>query len=260
VRNLAWIGLAGAVGLSGGCECYQINPLPEDASIDARVHVDDAYAPPPDAAFSECRDENGAFECGTDACPRELCLSCYPARPGVRFCMEGLEGPEGASVCSLRSGCPDPLLCATAPLATPDSRPSGVCALPQVCRTLRTIDEGLRCHYLDGTAFVTGEIPATPCPEEARGLACGPGCGECDAGFECFGTSEQSGIGHCGLADQSPPRPACGRVGDTTLTCEGGRRCLHFVAPSDVPPFGACLDATTCSRLGELMPERFACE
>jgi hypothetical protein len=156
VRNLAWIGLAGAVGLSGGCECYQINPLPEDASIDARVHVDDAYAPPPDAAFTECRDENGAFECGTDACPREICLSCYPARPAAWFCMEGLDGPEAASGCGLRGGCPAGLICATSPETLP---PVGVCALPEVCRSMRVLEGSRNCHYLDGTAFVTGGDP-----------------------------------------------------------------------------------------------------
>ncbi|MBX7192185.1 MAG: hypothetical protein K1X94_09015 [Sandaracinaceae bacterium] len=132
--------------------------------------------------------------------------------------------------------------------------------MPEVCATLRDFEDTRRCHYLDGTPFITGDIPPTPCPGAARGIACGPGCGECDVGFECFGTSEHSGVGHCGLAEQSPPRPACGTVGDTTLTCEGARRCLRFVAPSDVEPFGSCLDATTCARLEEVMPERFRCE
>lgn len=240
-----------------GCECYQVNPLPPDAAPDA--FAADAYLPPPDVAFSQCENEHGAFECNTEECPRAICTTCFPAQsgPGLAFCMDGLGGTEGAHVCSLAGPCVDGRLCATGAGSLP---PSGVCAVPEVCATLRDFENTRRCHYLDGTPFITGDIPPTPCPGAARGIACGPGCGECDVGFECFGTSEHSGVGHCGLAEQSPPRPACGTVGDTTLTCEGARRCLRFVAPSDVEPFGSCLDATTCARLEELMPERFRCE
>jgi hypothetical protein len=247
-----WVAVA--LALTAGCECYPTNTLTPDAATDA-------YTPPPDAAFSVCRTEQGAYRCGTEQCPATICSSCYlfdPESPAQSLCFGTIGDADGIVACDLaESPCSDETLCA---LISSDSPQGGGCATREVCETLLARRDTALCHYLDGTRYQTGAIPPTSCPAGLRGLACGPGCGECDPGFRCFGPSEHSGVGHCGLADNSPDRVACGTVGDTTLNCEGMRRCLQFVAPSVEAPFGSCLDASSCQRLADAMPERFRCD
>jgi hypothetical protein len=238
-----------------GCECYLTNTPTPDAAIDA-------FVPPPDAAFSWCQTLEGAYRCWSDDCPVGICTSCFPldsTDAAQSLCFGGLGDPNGTELCNLgNSTCRDGKLCAL--FAAEPAPQAGGCGQPEVCATLRARDANALCHYLDGTPFMSGAIPSSPCPEGLRGLACGPACGECDPGFRCFGPSEHSGVGHCGLADNSPDRPACGTVGDTTFDCVGGRRCLHFVAPGSLPAFGSCLDPASCQLLAERMPERFRCD
>ena len=142
---------------------------------------------------------------------------------------------------------------------------AGWCTSRAVCDEMRRLEPGNgQCFYADGALYRGGPLARGGCEESERGLLCGPGCGGCPEGYECFGPSEAHGLGLCarqGLPD-SPSLCA-----PTSPICPEGKACLRLRtapgSPIEVAPSlraGICVGPRRCREVAARHPDRFECD
>lgn len=182
-------------------------------------------------------------------------------RHGV--CLTDPDDPRAGELCTVASGCARRgSLCHDLGNTATEGKPlEGVCVSTDVCDILRRRGDESRCYYEDGTAYETGEVPESPCRVEHEEVICGPGCGECASGRDCFGISERSGLGLCMNAPVPSSIDRCGVDYDECLEDES---CVRLVVPPTTPVpasevSGACVSTGVCRELAREYPERFRC-
>lgn len=241
--------------------CYRSHSRSSDAGppIDAPIDVQAL----PEAGRCGAREDAGGSLCtaptGADLCDDPTCGDCI-CNEGVCLVPRG----EGSATWAPEEPCTGGLLGNRDPEL---GLWGGGCAAVDSCaeRAIRGIS-GV-CHYGDGTAFETGEIPCDACPGQ-ESIVCGPGCAACPPDHECLGPSEASGIGLC-LPLTLPFRrffefDPCGPTRVGAIACAAGLRCLRWRTPParDLEPevAGICMTPERCALLAATRPERFRCE
>lgn len=233
-----------------------------DAGSDARSH---AMADGGDVRGDCGVSEEGLPRCSPfdSACGGCVCWGVGEGDERHGVCLTDPDDPGTQELCTVASGCARrDRLCHDLGNTATEGRPlEGVCVSMEVCEVLRRHEDESRCYYEDGTMYVTGEVPGSACRAEHEGVVCGPGCGECASGRDCFGISERSGLGLCMNAPVTTSIDRCGVDYDECLEHES---CVRFVVPSTTPVpasevSGACVDRDVCSDLAREYPERFRC-